>query len=507
MELPNLYLDSPTLYWNAVALECNRVDHSGAAAPRNQRGPTLSSRATAIVHIAMHDAYVLVRRGRGAPVPAPDDDPYLQPPQQPPFSHATPGIPAATSAAAALAAAAASALLHLYPAQSANVNARFDDFCARWGADDAAHRYGRAVAAAVVDLRRDDGADRAVPDHVESPAPGRHREDPLNRNQSFLGPRYGYVRPFAISSFHPLASHPPLGSAGYAADFAEVTARGAASGSGGLARTADQTVQGLFWAYDGAEQIGTPPRLYNQVLREVVRTRGLTHEQTLRLFFLANLAMGDAGILAWYHKYHYDFWRPVVGIREHGAGMGPGAQTGINPLAGGCDPFWRPLGAPLSNTVGAAMPSFTPPFPAYPSGHATFGAAAFGVARLYLQQRGLAQIDADGRDNIAFSFVSDELNGRSVDPDGTLRTRHLRSFEGLHQAIYENSVSRVFLGVHWRFDGTTGQDAVSMLQAADNVGGVPLGLAIARDIAGQAAIGNLRPSDSGVQAPVFDATP
>ena len=52
------------LYWNHIALEANRNDHTGGMAARNQRGPTLSSRALAMVHIAMHDAYFgLVTRG------------------------------------------------------------------------------------------------------------------------------------------------------------------------------------------------------------------------------------------------------------------------------------------------------------------------------------------------------------------------------------------------------------------------------------------------------------
>ena len=33
--------------------------------------------------------------------------------------------------------------------------------------------------------------------------------------------------------------------------------------------------------------------------------------------------MADAGILAWEEKYIHDFWRPVVGIREHDTSMGP----------------------------------------------------------------------------------------------------------------------------------------------------------------------------------------
>jgi hypothetical protein len=46
----------PILFWNDVALEANRVDHTDAD-KKEQAGPTLSSRALAIVHLAMYDAY------------------------------------------------------------------------------------------------------------------------------------------------------------------------------------------------------------------------------------------------------------------------------------------------------------------------------------------------------------------------------------------------------------------------------------------------------------------
>ena len=45
------------MLWNAVALELNRRDHTGKMNAKNQRGPTRSSRALAIAHIAMHDAF------------------------------------------------------------------------------------------------------------------------------------------------------------------------------------------------------------------------------------------------------------------------------------------------------------------------------------------------------------------------------------------------------------------------------------------------------------------
>lgn len=55
------------LYWNEVTLEANRRDFSNAPgkdkAEPEQGGPTLSSRAMAIVHLAMYDAHAGVVGG------------------------------------------------------------------------------------------------------------------------------------------------------------------------------------------------------------------------------------------------------------------------------------------------------------------------------------------------------------------------------------------------------------------------------------------------------------
>jgi hypothetical protein len=101
-----------------------------------------------------------------------------------------------------------------------------------------------------------------------------------------------------------------------------------------------------------------------------------------------------------------------------------------------------PLGAPASNLVG---PNFTPPFPAYPSGHAGFGAALFQTLRRFY-----------GTDNIAFTFVSDELNGVTKDNGGITRPLKPRSFTNLSQPEEENGQSRIYLGIHWSFDKTEG---------------------------------------------------
>ena len=65
------------------------------------------------------------------------------------------------------------------------------------------------------------------------------------------------------------------------------------------------------------------------------------------------------------------------------------AATDGNPSTT-ADPTWTPLGAAADNGSGT---NFTPPFPAYTSGHATFGAAAFRALR-----------DFYGTDNITFTI-------------------------------------------------------------------------------------------------------
>jgi hypothetical protein len=160
-----------------------------------------------------------------------------------------------------------------------------------------------------------------------------------------------------------------------------------------------------------------------------------------RLLALANIAMADAAIAIWESKYHYDFWRPVTGIREAGSGTGPTGEGDGNPATAG-DPTFKPLGAPASNLNG---PNFTPPFPAYPSGHAGFGGALFQTLRRFFH-----------KDKIAFTFVSDEFNGVTQGSNGQVRPLTPRSFKSLSEAEEENGQSRIYLGIHWAFDKTEG---------------------------------------------------
>ncbi len=114
-------------------------------------------------------------------------------------------------------------------------------------------------------------------------------------------------------------------------------------------RTPDETTMGIFWGYDGAAELGTPPRLYNQIIRKITAARDNTEAENVQLFTLVNVAMADAGILAWDQKYVHEYCRPIVGIRNYDHSSDPSPAVPTNPISVQADPFWSPLGAPASN--------------------------------------------------------------------------------------------------------------------------------------------------------------
>ena len=102
-----------------------------------------------------------------------------------------------------------------------------------------------------------------------------------------------------------------------------------------------------------------------------------------------------------------------------------------------------PLGAPASNLTG---PNFTPPFPAYPSGHAGFGGALFQVLRELLWHRPHSVLDSSRTSSMA----TPKTTPATCAPNVT------RNFRRLSEAEEENGQSRIYLGIHWSFDKTEG---------------------------------------------------
>ncbi len=419
------------LKWNHIAVDASGLDHTPPKPgdPRvfgHQLGPTRSSRAMAIVHIAMFEAVNAIAGGYES---------YL-------------GIapaPADTSMQAAICQSAHDTLVALFPSHSPTFDQKLAEdlnSIPDGPAKSNGIALGQQTAAAILARRAGDGSE-IQEDYVYSDQPGRWRVDPLNPGQEALGNTWHLVKPFVMTRAEQFRAPPPpsIKGAEYAAAYNEVMQYGGDGITTPTIRTQEQTFIGIYWAYDGTPSLCAPPRLYNQIAVKIGTDRGLGIVDMARLLALVNVAMADAAIAIWESKYYYDYWRPVTGIRESDAGTGPTGLGDENPLTPG-DVNFTPLGAPASNLAG---PNFTPPFPAYPSGHAGFGGSLFQVLREFF-----------GTDDIAFTFVSDELNGSTLDNEGNTRPLVPRSFRSLSQAEEENGQSRIYLGIHWSFDKSEG---------------------------------------------------
>jgi hypothetical protein len=424
--------------WNQIAIDATGLDHTPVVPPENrvsgeQLGPGRSSRAMAIIHIAMADVVSAITQRFGS------------------FTRVG-ARQVVASQEVAIAYAAHDTLAALFPSQAP----RFAEFLA---ADLAANRerepavtngreLGKRAAAAILTRRANDGVATPEPvvgpeGHPTSNLPGHWRKDPVSMIPLAIGGHWGECIPFVLESVIPFRTPPPpaMESAEYTAAFNEVKRLGGDGITTPTERNAEQTFVGLFWAYDGTPSLCAPPRLYNQITMQIAQQRGLDTPDLARLLALVNVAMADTGYAAWESKYHWDFWRPVGGVREADPGTGPTGAGDGNPATIG-DVSFMPLGAPASNLMG---PNFTPPFPAYPSGHAAFGGALFQILRTFF-----------GTDELPFTFVSDEFNGVTRDNAGNVRPYIPRSFTTLSQAEEENGQSRIYLGIHWSFDKTEG---------------------------------------------------
>ena len=213
-------------------------------------------------------------------------------------------------------------------------------------------------------------------------------------------PHWRSVRPFALGSPAQFRVSPPpaLASKEYARAFEEVKRKGARTSD---ARTRDESHYAAFW-YELSD-IG-----WNRIARVVWREHPQDLWTTARTFALLNAALADSYIAGWDSKMHYNFWRPISGIRL-AADDGNRATTP--------DTTWAPF-------------LTTPPVQDYPSTHSVLGAAGAVV---------LAH--AFGRDDIPFTFTS--LSADSANP--------VRSFRGFSEAARENAESRVMAGIHFRF--------------------------------------------------------
>jgi hypothetical protein len=332
-------------------------------------------------------------------------------------------------------------------------------------------QLGAEIAATYTLNRSTDNAE-AGSNYVPLPGPGKWRPDPWNPTQVAWGPVYGQVPTFAVRDSNSLSNAhdqinalpplPALDSQAYADAYNQVMNYGALDvygpGNTPTSRTTEQTRVGIFWGYD-RPTMGPPPVLFIRSLEEIAAAVGNSAEDNARLFAMASVAQADAAIAAWDAKFQYNFWRPVAAIHEGDTDDNPNTTP---------DTDWRPLGAPGNIpddndplTDADYIDDFTPPFPAWTSGHATMGAAFYKSIELFYGTNDFNVADASrGADDPTSTFMltSEEANSggmREFSKFAHTGILDVDSYAGSPDG--ENAISRLFLGVHWIMDQRDGQ--------------------------------------------------
>ncbi len=255
---------------------------------------------------------------------------------------------------------------------------------------------GQAYAAAILSRRAGDGSSVIAP-YTSTNLPGDYRLTPGVGAAAL--PAWGNVQPFVLSSANevPVGPPPTLGSTAYAAAYNEVKEIGSL---GSLTRTADQTNSALFWDVSNG---GT----WIRAGLVVAEDEGLDTLGFAGAFATLAVGIADASIAVFKAKYDYRLWRPITAIQ---LGDIDGNDATV------ADPTWTSLFA-------------SPGHPSYVSGHASISGVASTILQSYFG------------DTEAFSF--------GIGPDS-------RSFSSLSQAAQDAADSRLWGGIHFRFDNDAG---------------------------------------------------
>ena len=374
---------NPVVEWNKTLLVIVRT--SGA-----QPATVHPTRSFAIMHAAIYDAVNAIDRSH---------EPYLVELGR---------VPATASRDAAASVAAHDVLSALYPTFQATLDAQLSQELTALPADantTQGEDLGHAVAAAILDLRRDDGSAAQPIPFLFVNAPGQYQSTPPNFPPQPQFTHWSHVTPFVLAGADQFRPGPPpaLTSNTYADSFNQVKALGIANST---AATPDQALIGRFW--NGAIQ-----NYWNEIAQTAALRHGLTTTDSARLFALLNLSLADSVIAFYDAKYTYNFWRPVTAIRA----ADPRTNAETQP-----DPNWLPEAGKTAND------------PSYPGAHAAISAAAQTVLVTFFDT-----------DHFQLDVTSEVLPGIE---------RHFESFSGAER---EASLSRVFAGVHFLTDEQAGE--------------------------------------------------
>ena len=261
---------------------------------------------------------------------------------------------------------------------------------------------GAAAAQAILQTRANDGLANAIFAIAQGTQPGEYRSTPpFNTTGFYDSPGWGNVKPFGIQNSTQFAvpAPYPLNSSEYTADYNEVKSKGCLTCTGPGGRTLDEENIAKFWVESSA--FG-----WNKIAKEIIAPKNMDAWKTARMFALLQMSVADAYIACLKSKMNYFFWRPFTAIRLGDNDGNPNTVGDVN---------WQVLVSPI------------PPISDHPSAHAAAGGSAAELLKYFFD-----------KDDLNFSFESSSLPGNS------------RSYASLSHAARENSLSRIYVGYHFR---------------------------------------------------------
>ena len=307
---------------------------------------------------------------------------------------------------AAAIAAAHDVLEHYFPAAATTLDADEANslsLIANGSSKDNGIAIGKAAAAAMIAARANDGS---APTETFLPAssdPGVWQPTPPAFAAGILL-NWRNVTPFAVRSSKQFRVDvpPDLTSTAYTRSYQEVSEFGDVNSA---ARPQDRTDVAHFFAVVNA------PEVWNNVVQQITQVRRTSPIDKARAFALINMAISDGLVTVMESKYFYVRWRPVTAIRAGDTDGNPNTEPNL---------AFTPL-------------ITTPPFPSYPSAHAS---ASYGarevIERLFGCQPYPITLSSPGIPTIVLHYT--KLGEITDDIDD----------------------ARVYGGIHFRYDQEAG---------------------------------------------------
>ena len=355
-----------------------------------------ASRLYAMVTVAMYDAVNGIDRARHLST---REDALVS----------LPGAPAFGDRRAAAAAAAHAVLKSFVPEGSAQASALDAALTAELeslarapqAAVDAGRAWGAAVGEAVIGARAND--------NTQTPETKPAGTGLYVYRADFADAQFRSMVPFGIESIDPYVATnlPDLASDRYAESFNETKALGDVNDP-------DATRREIARHWQAGANTTTELGLWFKAALDVVERRGTSQSlsRTARLFALLGMAIADGFATAWQGKFEAFSWRPGTAIREADLDGNPNTDVDRN---------WTPRNVSFGSS------------PEYPSGTSTLaGAASTALAGFYCTDRVHFQFTGEGAGAV---------------------TRRYRRFS---EAADEAGVSRIYLGLHFRFSKEDG---------------------------------------------------